>query len=781
MIQASEDGEALAYVVTGPVVENPEGNLSPEPEQVLATRSASSWSSQEIVPPTERPRSAHGNGAEYRQFSSDLALSLVQPLPLSFTPLAEPPLAPPATEAERGHQEKTIYLRADTPIAPEGPEAPIYEEAKHDGEVLARERGLGSLPGYLPLVTAANTAPGARFGGKPVTRGTLTQRLAVLDGTPDLSHVVLASTIPLAAEGPSAPGIYEWSANKLQLVSVLPTGAAATGGRVELGSGVHDVSLGTNYRHAISDSGTRIIWTQEPAGAATGAGHLYMRDTANETTIQLDVPQQGVNGSRPEAVFQIASADGSKVFFTDRQPLTSDSKAGPSKPDLYVCEMEEAAGNLKCNLKDLTASSATGESAAVQGSVLGAAEDGSYVYFVAKGALTPGAEAGADNLYVAHAASGGWVVSFIDALSPEDSPDWSAFPGASIAELVHMTARVSPNGRYLAFMSNRSLTGYNNTDVNETGGPHADEEVFLYHAGAEAEAATVTCASCNPSGARPKGVLDTASPPSAEGVGLRVDRPGTWSRAVGEDHWLAGSIPGWTAVTDFEALHQPRYLDDNGQLFFTSADPLVPEAAGQSRLETIEAGHEPVKVGVEDVYEYEPSQAGSCVSATGCVALISSAGSAQESAFLDASLNGSDVFFLTAAKLLPQDEDTSFDIYDARVCSESSPCQAPPQPAPSPCASGEGCHGSGSGTQSVTVPQSSTYVGPGNVVHPITPAGGTLPSKVSHPAPLTRAQKLARALKQCRKLPRKTHAQKLRRRKCESQAKKKYGSKGAKK
>ena len=42
-----------------------------------------------------------------------------------------------------------------------------------------------------------------------------------------------------------------------------------------------------------------------------------------------------------------------------------------------------------------------------------------------------------------------------------------------------MTSRVSPNGRYLAFMSDRSLTGYDNDDVNEETGLHADEEVYL--------------------------------------------------------------------------------------------------------------------------------------------------------------------------------------------------------------------------------------------------------------------------------------------------------------
>ena len=44
------------------------------------------------------------------------------------------------------------------------------------------------------------------------------------------------------------------------------------------------------------------------------------------------------------------------------------------------------------------------------------------------------------------------------------SPDWK------YSHLDEHTSRSSPDGRYLAFMSQRSLTGYDNTDVDEAGG-----------------------------------------------------------------------------------------------------------------------------------------------------------------------------------------------------------------------------------------------------------------------------------------------------------------------
>ena len=57
-------------------------------------------------------------------------------------------------------------------------------------------------------------------------------------------------------------------------------------------------------------------------------------------------------------------------------------------------------------------------------------------------------------------------------------------------------------------------------------------------------------------------------------------------------------------------------------------------------------------------------------SAGGCVSLISGGNSAAESAFLDASASGNDVFFVTACPLVRRDKDTSYDVYDASVCGQ---------------------------------------------------------------------------------------------------------------
>lgn len=792
LIEAAEDGDALTYVVDGPVGANPEGNKSPEQEQILATRGSTEWSSQDIVTPTERLSEIRGKGAEYDAFSPDLSLALLQPTPGAYTPLAEPPLTPPMSEAERGHQEKAIYLREDAPLAPATAEGAIYEEAKADGEVLAREHGEAEAkPGYVALVNGENVLADAKFGGceipfpregapecleageQPI-RGDVLPDLEVDGASPDLSHVVLRSIREPLLEGALPGGLYEWAGGTLRLVSVLPDGKPANAPDAELGSGELPAEP-TNGRNAISANGTRVVWTDNDASGALG--HLYMRDTEKEQTVELDVPENGPPAEKGSAVFQSASADGSRVFFTDTESLTQEALASTSGNNLYMCEMIEVGGRLTCQLSDLTPDHNAGEPAAVQTTVLGTSEKGSYIYVVAKGALAAGADAGANNLYILHD-EGGWTTKFIASLSNEDFPDWTSSHG-NYPNLVDLTARVSPDGQYLAFMSNQPLTGYDNIDVNDEHGRHKDEEVFLY----SAQTGSIVCASCDPSGARPQGVYDTKG--SGEGEGLRVDGPGIWRQEdpglATADPWLAGNIPGWTPIDTTASLYQSRYLSDSGRLFFNSADALVPEAAGKTRKETVE-GRENEPVGVENVYEYEPDGVGSCTKPSGCVALISNGKSDKESAFLDASADGNDVFFLTAEKLLPQDTDSAYDIYDARVCEASSHCPLEVVQGPAaPCGSTEACRPGNSGAPGFEAPPSSTFSGPGNVVQ-VAPSGAALPAKVTKPpAPLTRAQKLALALKQCRKLPRKTRAEKKKRATCEAQAKKKYGPTKAKK
>ena len=182
--------------------------------------------------------------------------------------------------------------------------------------------------------------------------------------------------------------------------------------------------------------------------------------------------------------------------------------------------------------------------------------------------------------------------------------------------------------------------------------------------------------------------------------------------------------------------------------------------------------------GTEDVYEYEPPGVGSCTTSSatygessgGCVGLISSGTSPVESGFLDASENGEDVFFLTAEKLVPQDTDTAFDVYDAHVCTTQEPCVSAPV-SPPECTTAEGCRAAPAPQPSIFgAPPSATFSGSGNTS--LTPKQVVTPKKS---AAQIKAEKLAKALEACKKKPKKQRAR------CEQQAHKRYGTKAKKK
>jgi DNA-binding beta-propeller fold protein YncE len=748
IMESSEDGNSVTYVANGPIEKQPVGNVSPEGTQIYSTRSPSAWSSQAIVTPSSKGEGeAAGKPNEYQFFSSDLSVALLQPkrvFPLSK--FQEPPLAGEEPE------EAGLYIRRNLTCA--------------------------SSPStcYQPLVTAANNLVHAEFGGEIGDVGTNDIPL----GTPDMKHVVFRSEVALTSEKGAVPGLYEWSAEKtgaeqLQLVSILPSGGGGKCSQTEDVKLGNFVAQGTNARHAISDDGSRVIW-----GCEEGLG-MYLRDMVKRQTVQINVPAEGVKKLKleereqlEEAHFQIASSDASKIFFTDTVPLTADShltatERGPA--DLYECEVQEVAGSLACVLKDLTSLPTFGQTADVVGTVMGAGEDGTSIYFVANGVLAPGATQGSCarpsrqgkpdptaecNLYLDRydATSKSWTLRFIARLSQEDSPDWNSTGGGSLGGL---TARVSPNGRFLAFMSERSLTGYDNVDVKPEAGGARDEEVFLYDSGAE----QLTCASCK-TGSRPDGLLDKQSVNG--GAGPQVDLPGVWRVQGGleGEHWLAGSIPGWTPLEPNTAPYQSRYLSDSGRLFFNSNDALAPQDSN----------------GTEDVYQYEPTAVGSCAAATGCVALISAGSSPLESSFMDASETGDDVFFITAGQLVPGDRDESYDVYDARVCTTASPCIESALTNPSACESepsSDSCKPPATPAPSFSPPASATFSGPTS-----TATNGTLPSKEVKPVvkvkKLTKKQKLTRALKQCRH---KYAHKKKKRSSCERQARRRYGVKKA--
>jgi hypothetical protein len=655
--QAAAAGQAMSYLATVPTETNPQGFTNSQ-MQVLSRRTAEGWRSQDIeVPHSQSPGQGLAEG-EYRLFSRDLSLAALQPFG-SF----EPALSEEASE-------QTAYLRTDFLAA--SVQAPCLPATMHC---------------YRPLVTAkppyANVPQGTVFGGETEGECEIIECGPKFGGaTPDLSHIVLSSSValtPTPIEASGKESLYEWSAGSLQLASVLPQGEGGGG-----------VAAGLGYRpdartaHAISDDGARVVWT-----VAAATEHLYLRDTVKGETVLLDTVQGGSGEGVPAPHFQVASSDGSKVLFTDEQRLTADAGAEQAAPDLYECDIVAEPGALGCKLTDLTPANG-GEPANVHGVVLGASDDASRVYFVAEGVLAPGAEAGGCSggspaaagckLYVRQ----GGVTRLVAALSPNDGPDWSA----AGVQVRNVSTRISPDGRWLAFMSQRRLTSADNRDAASG---QADEEVYLYDADSE----RLVCASCAPTGARPVGEQFGPDEPEQLLGGNQAWKSGKT--------WAAAQIPGWTLPS-----YQSRYLADSGRLFFNSHDALVPQDVN----------------GTWDVYEYEPPGVGGCSAssegfnaATGaCVGLISSGTSPEPSAFLDASVSGADVFFLTNAKLSSQDVDTSVDVYDAHECSAALPCLTPPGAPPPPCDTEASCKAAPSPQPDIFgSPASATFSGQGNL------------------------------------------------------------------
>jgi len=488
---------------------------------------------------------------------------------------------------------------------------------------------------YIPLITTKPGVPPEQFENRYLLEG----------ASKDLSHVVFRALLGPGSPGSPAEPLLEWANGQLQTVSVLPDKERVEGDIPFCGSGERRCPLS-------AVDGSRVYWTD--------GTHLYVRDIDTQTTVQVDIDAPSDCGSHG-GQFLIANADGSKAFFTCAE--------GVHAGDLYE--------------HDLNAEQTTelARGAGIQG-VVGASEDGSYVYFVATGALsgatksTGGGEpiAGEDNLYLWHEGAGSPLV-FIATLSGADSPDW-----AQPRNRPGLSARVAPHGRWLAFMSQASLTGYDNLDAS-SGEP--DEEVFVY----DADSGRLACASCDPSGGRPAGRLI----------------PHALGSLVWEGQWLAASIPTWTAYAQSSSLYQSRFLSDSGRLFFNSTDALVAQDIN----------------GKQDVYEWEPSGVGSCEDTGGCVYLISKGTGSADSEFLDASESGNDVFFLTRDRLVAQDVDGNYDVYDARVCTTDEPCPAQPAAELPACASGDACRAAPTPQPQIFgPPASATLVGAGNPPRP---------------------------------------------------------------
>jgi hypothetical protein len=672
--QAALNGEAVTYASQTTFTEaNPLS--SPLAGQYISQRDPTGWHTQAITPEQDFP----GGVFDKNQASAEFSL---------FQGFSE--------DLSHG------FVVANEPAPVAGAPAGYFNPYVRD-----------NLNGAYQLLSTA-TPPVMTQGPDDNLRGL---KIEYAGMSADGSHVVFRAQDALT---PGAlwgqKNLYEWSNGHLELVSEVDgkvVNGSMFGAFTPAQSGLNE-----GYNRVISADGSRVFWTDLENFQDS---KLYMREVTSSGawTVQVSASQktngEGPGGIDPEgpqpAHYVTASVDGNEVFFTSCEKLTNDSTAGPpqhigyeacakresengsERPDEDLYQYEASTGKLT----DLTVDSIPGQTAGVVG-VLGASEDGSYIYFVAHGALVAGAPSGPSsyNIYL-------WHHGGISLITTTGSEDYAVGGGAIVSGQANFShgplidsefltsfglSRASSNGLYLAFESSAPLTGYDNTPLQSgacessksnviLSGIHGNKtgrciEVYEYNAAS----GRLTCASCSPRGLPPGG--DSVVPFALH---------------------LISHPPGWQSTTV-----QQRYLLDDGRLFFDSTDALLPQASNAGEL---------------NVYEREPEGVGSCQREGGCLFLISSGTSNEHSYFIDASASGNDVFFVTRQQLVAQDGDEALDMYDARVSGGFL------APVPPPCG-GEACRPPVTSAPAIYgAPPSATFAGAGNPPQPTVQSGSS--------------------------------------------------------
>jgi hypothetical protein len=512
------------------------------------------------------------------------------------------------------------------------------------------------------------------------------------------------------AKGENTNYLYDSVDSELRLVDVSPSGKVvpdATFGGPPLQQGQErpgDTPPGFN--HVISDDGSRVYWSslesiKNEYGQTTKALPLeiYLRENPGRPQSPLD-SRGDCEVSSDACTVQVSAGAAQYWTATGNGHYAFYTEHG----GLYRFNAEPTGDQESREVLTATSADVFG--------VLGASEDGETVYFVAKEVLS-GADSdgstpvqGQPNLYVLRH-SGAPV--FIGTLSGQDESEVEPLKDAlGIARpatgdwqpgLGSRTARVTGDGGGVVFMSRQEGLGV-------VGYPHGypsagTEEVYAYNALSN----RLYCVSCGSTSEGASGYL-----------------PVSWNDT-----------------------YMPHWISESGdQVFFDTGTPLVAQDTNSR----------------QDVYEWEAEGTGTCDQGTGvnggCVFLLSGGSSKSDSWFIGASASGNDVFMATRAQLAPEDQNETFDLYDARVDGL--------KPVTPPACTGTGCQGVPAPPPTFATPSSVTFEGVGNFSPP---SQSAVKAKTKT---LTRAQKLANALRSCRR-----DRQRKRRTSCEVQVRKHLG------
>jgi hypothetical protein len=518
---------------------------------------------------------------------------------------------------------------------------------------------------------------------------------------------------------------------------------------------------GTAY-NAISQSGMTVFFSANPPGGSpspTGVRTVYARvhcppesspscheDGNNEwlETVAVSSPSppctECAEPAAKPATFQGASADGSKVFFTtEQQLLPSDSN---TTWDLYEYDFNkrEKLENPLTLVSEGTpeARKAGLTEAGVEG-VVKTSSDGRHVYFLASGVLTTESNENgefaqsvpaAENLYgydtKTHETK--FVATVRGGTAEGEKPAPTAIAGGDEESAdTQRHAQTTPDGRYLAFSTPGPEKTGGAGPLERTGDTNGiAQAVFRYDF--------------------QTGELLWVSRPAPEFTPTNEHKDATVIPVIGQANGSLTAGSGGGSSADSEDWN--RAISENGDtMIFITAEKL------QADDETT----------APKIYEAHVGAPGTV--ATGRVSLgdrpFGPPGTLPAAAM---SASGGDIFFFSSMQLVGQDTDGLVDLYDAR---KEGGFPAPSAEPSCPPQSAGGCQGRENPPPSFGAAASSLFTGGRNLAPPaITPP----PPSNSKPKakPLTRAQKLAKALKACKRKPKKT------RHRCEKQARRKY-------
>jgi hypothetical protein len=653
--------------------------------------------------------------------------------PYSFTRTSSgwvtTPLAPPATTFPQNtpwdYSAETGMALFSMPTAPLGQDD--FYARQNDGSFLdlgpntpPEEGARGPIGGKTRGITQAHTADFSHFAWMTEARWPFDEREAGF----------IFDTYEYAGAGNSQP---------------LLVGVSGGEGSTDL-IGVCGINLGGDptlaFPGSLSDDGRTVYFTALtegggaggpcPSGSGANAGTpvpanaVYVRidgERSDAHTVAISSPSPSECGggeaagekacreaaTKPAgAQFIGATSDGSKAFFASTQQLTDGasedgnsgdnaslvvagcaSTTGPNGCNLYEYDFANPTGH---KLIDVSGGDSSGGGPRVQG-VMALSPDATHTYFVAKGVLATAAndegekaKDGASNLYVFErdAAHPAGQTTFITGLATSDSGEWTTKAG--------LPANVTPDGRFLVFVSHARLTG----DDTSVGGA---QQVFRYDAQTGAlERISIGNDGFNDNGNR------SAPTPCA-------------TNSCSEDAQIAGA-----AVLQY-SRDDPSMSDDGRFVFFSSPVALAPGALEDVQI-TSEEGR---PIYAMNVYEWHEGHVylisdGRDVSVNNgeaplCTPALSS------TCLLGSDASGANVFFSTTDKLVGQDTDTELDYYDARICSSASPC-LDQSPSPTVICQEDACQGSPIPQPPLASAASVSFSGPGNASPPApTPVG----------------------------------------------------------